>query len=100
MWRSDSSVGACAAGSGRRSVSAACRCGCETAALLADQTHRGLRADEIPQQIGGLWPQWTEADLIALSMQANLLGRVQPQVADAKVEDLLDARAGVAQGGK
>jgi hypothetical protein len=33
-------------------------------------------------------------------MQANLLGRVQPQVSDPKVEDFLEARAGIAHEGK
>src|SRR5882757_4590239 len=53
---------------------------------------RRLAHKEIPKQPRGSWPQGTEADLVAFAVQAYLLGRLEPQIAQPKVEDLLDPR--------
>src|SRR5882762_2989634 len=61
---------------------------------------RRLARKEIPKQPRGSRPQGTEADLVAFAVQAYLLGRLEPQIAQPKVEDLLDPRPGIEHEGK
>ena len=75
------------------------------AALVAEQGRGGriligvwqLTVDQLAEQPRGVWPDWTQTELAALAVEANLVGRVETDVAYAQIENLLDAGAGIEQ---
>ncbi len=56
---------------------------------------RGLSPNEISKQPRCPRPQRTETNLVALAVQAHLLGWVEPQIPDLQIKHLLNAGSGV-----
>jgi hypothetical protein len=54
-----------------------------------------LLLDQFLQKLRRAWPDRTQAYLVALADEPHLMGRLQANVADPKIDDLLDARPGV-----
>jgi len=55
----------------------------------------GLTAQQYREQVSRLWPEWTEAFLLALPDEAHVRGCLEADRSGAEVEGLLDARTRV-----
>src|SRR5439155_17680924 len=51
----------------------------------------GSCCGEFPKELCGSRPNWTEPDLVAFAQQTHLMRRVEADIADFKVEYLLDS---------
>src|SRR3974390_1514960 len=64
--------------------------------VLIDGIHTGSALlDQVLQQLRSPRPYRADAHLVALPREPDLAGRLKPNVASSKIDDLLDPRTGV-----